>query len=55
MTEDADSNVTTYARIATTDMQTPRDMLEFWQEPMSFFIMSGAITCQIVTAPLSRA
>ena len=42
MTEDADSNVCTWARINTTEMQQPRDLLDFWQEPASFFIMSGA-------------
>ncbi len=42
MMEAAESNVCTYARIATTEMQVPRDLLDFWQEPSSFFIMSGA-------------
>lgn len=41
MTEDVDSTVCTYARIATVEMQIPRDLMDFWQEPTSFFIMSG--------------
>lgn len=41
MVEDADSTVCTYARIATVEMQIPRDLLDYWQEPSSFFIMSG--------------
>ena len=33
----------TYARIATVEMQIPTDLLDFWREPASFFIMSGAL------------
>jgi hypothetical protein len=44
MMEDADSTVCTYARIATVEMQIPGDLLDFWQEPASFFIMSGALS-----------
>jgi hypothetical protein len=43
MMEDAGSTVCTYARIATVEMQIPTDLLDFWQEPASFFIMSGAL------------
>jgi cell cycle checkpoint protein len=48
MMEDADSTVCTYARIATVEMQIPTDLLDFWQEPASFFIMSGGLLKEAV-------
>lgn len=45
---DSDDSICTYARISTTEMQIPRDHLEFWQEPSTFFIVSGQLLKEAV-------
>lgn len=44
MTEDSEESAfCTYARIDSTEMSIPRDLTDYWEDPASYFLISGEL------------